>query len=1063
MTTTEPSDTARPPAVRPLRLAAVLLLALLGSGVVALGLTYERLMVRELTEITRQHAIEVAQTLKGIVREDLATTDPTTPAERARLISRMRQVIQTAASVLPVVKMHVYGPDGTILASTDSRAMGDNRATNPRFKLAMTGETFSDFTTQNTFRLFGETVTSDKVFATYLPVRGDVPGHPIVAVMEVYQDVSDPMNRITATTHRLTLISAGIMGALYLALLLALRHLDGVVRRQHAAIQHEATERQEALVHLRRVQDAMETTILERTRRLRESEARFRDFAESASDWLWEVDEQMRYTFISEGFRRIVGLDPVVLLGHRRNDLVELMVPEDHERWHRHEEDLRAHRGFRDLRYSLRLPDGQRRTVAASGSPIIDERGRFRGYRGTTSDITGREQAEQTIVRLGRIVDQSANEVYIFEAGTLRFLQVNRGARRNLGLAMEDLARLRPVDIIPDETEATLTRRLEPLRQNPAISSVFETVFQRQDGSRYPVEVRLQYMAHERPPVFVAVVQDITERRRAQQALLESEERYRSIAEMSLDAIVVHVDDRIVYANGQAVTVAGADSIDDLVGQPLTRYIQPDFLGVVTERLRTVIGTGRTSERTEVILMRQNGAPFDAEISSSSIAYGGRPAVQTVVRDISEDKAVQSQLIQTAKLATLGEMAAGMAHELSQPMNVIRMAAEGALLGHDQSGEPLSAELRKALGIITSQAGRMGEIIDHMRIFSRKEAEAEEVFDPGLCVRQALNMVEVQFYAEDIAITARYPAASVAIRGRPVHLEQVLLNLLTNARDAIRSRVALDGEGAIPGRITIDMRLDKSDSTPDLIIALTDNGGGIPPETLDRVFEPFYTTKEVGTGTGLGLSVSFGLIAAMRGTITVTNHPGEGGGPPGARFQIRLPMADPAALTQPRDTDDLLAAAPILVPPGPPLLPEDEDDGPSALQLHILVVDDEPFATRLVSDHLTHLGYRVTMASDGVQAYEAFLADPPDLVITDLRMPRSDGAELMRRIHDHVPELPVILVTGHLGHLEDSSLSLEQEAVAVIKKPVSLARLSTLVHQYVGDPVSTKDALPAEV
>lgn len=1049
-----PPPSGRPPAIRPLRLAALLLLTLLGGGVVILGITYQRLMVNELTQITRTHAIEVAQTLKGIVHEDLTDLRPDDPGDRARVIARMRQIMESAAAVLPVVKMHVYAPDGTILAATDPAMVGETGADTPRFRTALGGAVHSDFTDQTTFRVFGRTVDSDHVLATSLPVMGAGAGTPVLAVLEVYQDISAPMGRIARTTRDLTLVSAATMAAVYVILLLAMRHLDRVVQRQHAAIEHEAAERQDALVHLRRVQDAMETTILERTRRLRESEARFRDFAESSSDWLWEVDEQMRYTFISEGFRRIVGLDPVVLLGHGRGDLVDLIVPEDHERWRRHEDDLRARRSFRDLRYGLRLPDGQRRTVTASGAPIIDERGRFRGYRGTSTDITGREQAEQTIIRLGRIVDQSANEVYIFDAGSLRFLQVNRGARRNLGLAMEDLARLGPIDIMPKETEATLARRLEPLRQNPAMSSVFETVFQRQDGSRYPVEVRLQYMAHERPPVFVAVVQDVTERRRAQQALMESEERYRSVAEMSLDAIVVHVDGSIVFANGQAVTIAGAGTVADLVGQPLSRYVHADFLGMMTERLRGIADSGRPSERAEVVLLRQDGTPFDAELSSSAIAYGGRPAVQTVIRDISENKAVQSQLIQTAKLATLGEMAAGMAHELSQPMNVIRMAAEGALLGHEQSGEPLSEDLRKALGIITSQAGRMGEIIDHMRIFSRKEAEAEEVFDPGLCVRQALNMVEVQFYAEDIAITARYPDGPAAIRGRPVHLEQVLLNLLTNARDAVRSRVVRDGDDAVPGRITIDMYRSPGSTGPDrdLVIAINDNGGGIPADSLDRVFEPFYTTKEVGTGTGLGLSVSFGLIAAMRGTITVANRAGEGGGPEGACFRIHLPSVDPAAAGGAETDGPEPAAAAPASDPLPPPLAEDDEDGPSALQIHILVVDDEPFATRLVSDHLTHQGYRVTTAGDGAAAYEAFLADPPDLVVTDLRMPRSDGAELMHRIHDHVPELPVILVTGHLGHLEETSQALEQEAAAVVKKPLSLARLSALVRDHAGDP-----------
>jgi PAS domain S-box-containing protein len=532
--------------------------------------------------------------------------------------------------------------------------------------------------------------------------------------------------------------------------------------------------------------------------------------------------------------------------------------------------------------------------------------------------------------------------------------------------------------------------------------------------------------------------------------LRDSEDRYRAIAEMSLDAVVVHAEGAIVFANRQAVAITGAETLADLIGQPLARYLPAGALA------------GGAAERIEVTLLRHDGCPVEAETSSTAITYGGRPAMQTIIRDVSDSKAVQRQLVQTAKLATLGEMAAGMAHELSQPMNVIRMAAEGVLLDHQRGGEIVPEPVLKALGIITSQAGRMGDIIDHMRIFSRKEAEGEEIFDPGLCVRQALNMVEAQFHAEDIAVTVRYPDGACLVRGRPVHLEQVLLNLLTNARDAIRARQADDGHGTetVPGHIAIDMQLAEGTADPPtegavagrcLVITLTDTGGGIPGNTLDRIFEPFYTTKEVGTGTGLGLSVSFGLIAAMKGTITAANTQATPTMPAGARFDIRLPLAESGALpdagaeTVDRETrpgQDIPVARPW----------EGEDDEPSALRIHVLVVDDEPFAATLIADHLGHLGYRVTTAGDGLDAYDKFLADPPDLMITDLRMPRSDGAELMRRVHGHVPDLPVILVTGHLGHLEETSQALSREAVAVVKKPLSLRALAALVHRHAGDP-----------
>jgi PAS domain S-box-containing protein len=518
---------------------------------------------------------------------------------------------------------------------------------------------------------------------------------------------------------------------------------------------------------------------------------------------------------------------------------------------------------------------------------------------------------------------------------------------------------------------------------------------------------------------------------------------------MSLDGIIVDVDGTIVYANRQAVQITRANTIGDLITQSLERFVHADHRDMLAVRLRRMHDTGRATERTEIRLLRLSGQPFDAEMSSSPITYAGLAATQTVLRDVTDTKVVQGQLIQTAKLATLGEMAAGMAHELSQPMNVIRMAAEGALLERADGGGP-DPDSKATLEIISSQAGRMGEIIDHMRIFSRKEPEAIEVFDPALCIMQAVNMIESQLYAEGIAITARYPIGTHGVRGRPVHLEQVLLNLLTNARDAVLQRWrAEDSESSFRGSISVEGSANASDGR--LSIRVSDNGGGIAADIIDRIFEPFYTTKQVGTGTGLGLSVSYSLVAGMNGSLRVRNAP------EGAQFEIVLPIDHEAPSEDPPQPSHQGAhPAPFQAVAHAALPPlassDDDDDEPSALLIHVLVVDDEPFATKLVADHLNRMGYRVTTAGDGEEGYQKFLADPPDLVITDLRMPRCDGAEMVRRMQEHVPTLPVIVVTGHLGHLETAAADLQDHTAVILKKPISLAALTRHVRALVQMP-----------
>ncbi|MGC2855006.1 PAS domain S-box protein [Novispirillum sp. DQ9] len=1037
------------PRIQPLRIIALAGLVLVVAATLALG-TLARVQVGAALTTDAEHT---AEALGSVLAPLLGGTSGATDGA----IRRFRDAVAQVAAVKPVIEVTVADARGIAVFSTAPLAIGKPVDSPVGVQEALAGRVWAGPGEVRAYVLPGAAGAPDvastptAVLTVHVPLRaasaaistsgGAVPG-PVVGVAVVHQDMARISAAIDDAAVKLVAAAVAVMAVLYAGLLMLGRHIDLLVGAQQAQIAAEVAERREAEAHLRRVQDAMESTIAERTRRLRESEARFREFAESASDWLWETDESHAFTYVSEGFRRLIGADPQWYLGRSRLDM-RADGQDAPARWQIHQDDLRNHRPFRAFSYSLRLPDGSSRFVSASGTPVFDERGRFKGYRGTGTDLTHQHEAEQTITRMGRIIDQSANEVYIFDAETLNFLQVNRGARQNLGHSAEDMAEMTPLSIMPLETADSFRRRLNPLRQRPSTSTVFESLYRRKDGSRYPVEVRLQYMAQERPPVFVAVVQDITARRQAELALQESEERFRAVAEMSLDGIIVDVDGVIVYANRQAVQITRANTIGDLITQPLERFVHTDHRAMLAARLRRMHTTGRATDRTEIRLLRLSGQPFDAEMSSSPITYAGQTATQTVLRDVTDTKVVQGQLIQTAKLATLGEMAAGMAHELSQPMNVIRMAAEGALLENADGSGP-ARDAKGALEIIASQAGRMGEIIEHMRIFSRKEPEAVEVFDPSLCIMQAVNMIESQLYAEGIAITARYPLGTHGVRGRPVHLEQVLLNLLTNARDAVLQRWRAEPpESSFRGTVSVEGAVSTADNR--LIIRVTDNGGGIAADIMDRIFEPFYTTKEVGTGTGLGLSVSYSLVSGMNGALRVRNAE------EGAQFEITLPIDREA----PGESSGEAAAVPpprFQVPPPLPLA--GDDDEPSALLLHILVVDDEPFATKLVADHLDRLGYRVTTAGDGEEGYEKFLADPPDLVITDLRMPRCDGAEMIRRMQAHVPDLPVIVVTGHLGHLESAATDLKDHTAAILKKPISLAELTHKVRALVSLPAA---------
>ena len=507
------------------------------------------------------------------------------------------------------------------------------------------------------------------------------------------------------------------------------------------------------------------------------------------------------------------------------------------------------------------------------------------------------------------------------------------------------------------------------------------------------------------------------ERRRAERELKESEGRYRSLVELSPDAIIVHTQEIIIFSNSAADRLFRATAELPLLGKRMQDIVHPEDSSHFSRPLADPPG-GIVEER----LARLDGSFFVAEVSEAQVIFHGVHARQVVIRDVTERKHVQEQLIQAAKLATLGEMAAGMAHELSQPINIIRMAADGTLLMIDRRRAPPDYQARQ-FALIADQAGRMAEIIDHIRIFSRKDSGSVSVFDAFQSVRLATEMMGPQLLSNGIEISLDLPRAACPVRGRPIQLEQVILNLLSNARDAVLA-ARLDSSKAGIKRIEVRGAITDGNFAR---ISVSDSGIGIPAHHIDRIFEPFFTTKEIGRGTGLGLSVSFGIISAMGGRLDAHNRRGGG-----AKFVVALPLVPDGMSKMPASAPDRSGRTDL------PFDPRSR---------HILLVDDEPDALQTMGAYLDELGYRVSRAESGNAAFELYRADPADLVVTDIRMPDGDGEELVRRLRHQAPALPIIVVTGHIGMTEYLEADAAAKRIAILKKPISLSLMADTLEQ----------------
>ncbi len=364
----------------------------------------------------------------------------------------------------------------------------------------------------------------------------------------------------------------------------------------------------------------------------------------------------------------------------------------------------------------------------------------------------------------------------------------------------------------------------------------------------------------------------------------DSDTRFRALMNSSFDAIVIiNTQGAIVDFNTAAEELFGCQK-QQILGDDLANTIIPlRYREAHSQGLKVFLETGvgpLIGQRVEIEALHHDGHEFPVEIAIEKydVATGTGTETETksafvgFIRNISQRKDTAAKLIQSSKMATLGEMATSVAHELNQPLSVIRMAA-GNIRQRLSKGIVDPKYLSEKLLRIEEQTTRAAHIIDHMRMFGREAKEPAESIDPRNAVKRALDLMGEQLRLAGIEIVTVLPEDCACVLGHVIQLEQVLLNLLTNALHAITKS---------EGMAKITLQVFEEGNV--IHITTQDTGGGIPSDVMQRIFEPFFTTKSMDRGTGLGLSVSYGIIQDMKGTIAAENIDD------GARFTITLPI-----------------------------------------------------------------------------------------------------------------------------------------------------------------------------
>ncbi|WP_024647038.1 PAS domain-containing sensor histidine kinase [Pseudomonas syringae] len=506
---------------------------------------------------------------------------------------------------------------------------------------------------------------------------------------------------------------------------------------------------------------------------------------------------------------------------------------------------------------------------------------RVLGFMLDVSDIKNQEtEAAAAHARLDNLIASSPAVIYVqrYDQGNLEPTFFSDSLAPLLGWTLADCVDGQLAEYIHPEDRDIWFERTRQLLREGFVSRRYRLRDRQGDYHWLLDEARLLRDDLGIPVEAVGLWLDVTEATLAAEQVRKSEERYRILVEDSPAMICRYTPDLVLSFGNRPLANYMECTPEQLTGINLGDWLSDEQREAFITRIGLL--TPESPLSTEEICIELPGREYAWWVWADRGVFdeqGKLVEVQAVGRDNTDVRRSRMQLNQSAKMATLGEMATGLAHEINQPLNVMRMAVVNVLkrLGR---GDVDIEYLTEKLNRIDAQVQRAARVVDHMRVFGRRSEVEEQLFDPVQAVEGTISMLTEGMKGKGVQLRVGSMLEGVQVRGHVDQLEQVLINLMVNARDALLSRREKD-RGFEPW-ISIEAGRDENI----IRLVVQDNGGGIDPRLLERIFEPFFTTKPVGVGTGLGLSVSYGIVDQMGGQLTVSNVD------EGARFSIELPI-----------------------------------------------------------------------------------------------------------------------------------------------------------------------------
>jgi PAS domain S-box-containing protein len=645
-------------------------------------------------------------------------------------------------------------------------------------------------------------------------------------------------------------------------------------------------------------------------------------------------------------------------------------------------------------------------------------------------DITDRklmEQALQESERKYRLLSDNVRDVIWTRDMNLRLTYTSPSIVEQQGYTVEESMARTPEETWPPDSlklvGKVLTEELEiekKEKKDLSRSRTLEVRINCKDGSTIWTEAKMSFLRDQNghPTGIIGVTRDISDRKQAEEALRESEEKYRAVLEANPNPVIVYdIEGKVIYFNPAFTRVFGW-TLAERLGNKMDIFVPEEAWKETKMMIKKVLAGERFSS---IETLRYNKKGEIISVSVSGAIYkdkNGNPIGSVInLRDISHQKKLETQLQQAQKMEAIGTLAGGIAHDFNNILSSVIGYTELAL-----DNEKRGTFQHKNLQQILYSGNRAKDLVKQILTFSRQVDQKQKPIQVKPIVKEVLKMLRATI-PSTVEIEQKVQSNAL-VMGDPTQIHQILMNLCANAAHAMEDNGGLLTVSLLDAELDSDFISNHPDLKPGPYtnLTVTDTGHGISPDVVKKIFDPFFTTKE--KGTGMGLSVVHGIVRSHGGDIYVYSEPGKG-----STFKVCLPVIESRFKPEER------AESPI----------------PKGTE-RILFIDDEPAIMKLGKQTLESLGYDVVARNSSIEALELFKKkkDRFDLVITDMTMPNMTGEKLAEKLMQIRPDIPVILCTG-FSSMIDEQKALDMGIRAFISKPILKREIAEAIRKVLDE------------